>query len=463
MSTWQEVFKDKDHAVNHSFSSLAVRYGAVFCHTAMAITFTVLLFVCKSSSFDDPGTYMLPLDWQAWRNSSHAPMNASCTSAEQCYRNSLPWAEDELLAKHAWNPFMLCCGFEWLSAAFAIFYLRHNFREEKSRRGASALALLCCVLNLVLVSVWHVVYAHWYWMQILVMLASSLVSVAIFLTWDKFETAVAQKLPEPHPLGNAVAFEKYVLQGRVWRVPTRVKRLGEPRRLRQYTLLGVHDNADHDGPDTTPFLILDSQSEIHAFGGIMKLRLRVVLRYMEYCMTASMLYVAVLSMLVVSPPAWTYVAGFFGIFACNATGIALHLKTLDIAFFDHELHAKGHTKRALLDVIAGVGTFSSPGVAKLSLLWDCWIGLFIGLYILVWFAQGALYNTSVPLVARIMIWWLFVNYSAFGVVATVIYVKDAWWVYMDRAMDVLSISAKVGITGTIAAAFMTMPGAGCYA
>jgi hypothetical protein len=209
----------------------------------------------------------------------------------------------------------------------------------------------------------------------------------------------------------------------------------------------------------------DIQRQEHeAFENIMKLRLRGVLRYMEYCMTASLLYVAVLSMLVVGPPAWTYVAGFAAIFACNCIAIALHLKTLDMAC--RSMHTKDaasneHTRWHFIQVILGQGKFSDGKVAKLSLLWDSWIGLFIGLYIIIWFASGVLFNTAIPAFAVFMIWWLLLNYSAFGIVATTIYMIDSWWVYMDLCMDILSVSAKIGITTSIALSFLQMPGAGC--
>ena len=50
----------------------------------------------------------------------------------------------------------------------------------------------------------------------------------------------------------------------------------------------------------------------------------VVFRYSEYCVTAPLLFLSVVSLLTVDAPAWLYISGYGLIVACNLWGIVLH-------------------------------------------------------------------------------------------------------------------------------------------
>ncbi len=50
----------------------------------------------------------------------------------------------------------------------------------------------------------------------------------------------------------------------------------------------------------------------------------VVFRYSEYCVTAPLLFLSVVSLLTVDAPAWLFISGYGLIVACNLWGIALH-------------------------------------------------------------------------------------------------------------------------------------------
>jgi hypothetical protein len=58
-------------------------------------------------------------------------------------------------------------------------------------------------------------------------------------------------------------------------------------------------------------------------GGELNARV-VVFRYAEYCVTAPLLFLSVVSLLTVDAPAWLYISGYFSIVACNLWGIVLH-------------------------------------------------------------------------------------------------------------------------------------------
>ena len=50
----------------------------------------------------------------------------------------------------------------------------------------------------------------------------------------------------------------------------------------------------------------------------------VFFRYCEYCITAPLLFLAIMCLLTVDPPAWLFLFGYWLIQACNAIGIAYH-------------------------------------------------------------------------------------------------------------------------------------------
>jgi hypothetical protein len=50
----------------------------------------------------------------------------------------------------------------------------------------------------------------------------------------------------------------------------------------------------------------------------------VAFRYAEYCVTAPLLFLAVVCLLTVDAPAWLFLSAYFMIMACNLLGIVLH-------------------------------------------------------------------------------------------------------------------------------------------
>lgn len=50
----------------------------------------------------------------------------------------------------------------------------------------------------------------------------------------------------------------------------------------------------------------------------------VAFKYAEYCVTAPLLFLAVVCLLTVDAPAWIFLSGYFMVMACNLLGIALH-------------------------------------------------------------------------------------------------------------------------------------------
>lgn len=71
------------------------------------------------------------------------------------------------------------------------------------------------------------------------------------------------------------------------------------------------------------YIPIESESEegVHAF---VQAAYEVGFRYSEYVITAPLLFIAVLTLLTVDAPAWLFLAGYWAIQACIATGAAFH-------------------------------------------------------------------------------------------------------------------------------------------
>jgi len=104
---------------------MIVQLIAFILHFIMAIVVVSVSFQCRSERYTNKGMRMLPMQCPANQTSS------------LCFRDALPWADDEPLKNHAWNPFMMVVVFEFISAGFALFYLREQ------RQWPAAFQLFC--------------------------------------------------------------------------------------------------------------------------------------------------------------------------------------------------------------------------------------------------------------------------------------------------------------------------------
>ncbi len=98
-----------------------------------------------------------------------------------------------------------------------------------------------------------------------------------------------------------------VLQGRVWWVPRTVSGL-------RYRGLAQGDASDISEPAWEVGQV-DREQE-NCWG--------VLVRYLEYCITAPLLFLAVVCLMVVDAPAWLFLTGYWLLVTCNAVGVALH-------------------------------------------------------------------------------------------------------------------------------------------
>lgn len=212
-----------------------------------------------------------------------------------------PWDEDNEFVTHTWNPFALIFLFEWLTAGFALRTLVYYYPDG---RTILRVWLGWLAAGLVVFIVWTATNSGGPCVAMLILgvfsfLASALLALAFFAWPDSLGQGLSQ--------GKQVSFSLIEEQhrdqdGRVWRVPKATLRNRRAGRLQT------------DGQE----LSSPAENEFEAEFG-------VVLRFGEYCITAPLLFLAVVCLLTVDGPAWLYLCGYWLLLVCNLLGVALHL------------------------------------------------------------------------------------------------------------------------------------------
>lgn len=211
-------------------------------------------------------------------------------------------------------------------------------------------------------------------------------------------------------------------------------------------------------------------------------------RYAEYCITAPLLFLAVLALLTVDAPAWLYLTGYWLIQACNVIGLAYHaticsdllrdgLRAMDKGSPPIEPTTVTEWMRALIAngswcvlITTKTHTCHPPkltnmrdrydrGMQHAYLLESSWLCLLIPIGGLIYMVRSWILSTEVPWIASLMIWLLLVMYCSFGVVPSLIYatyrrdlIQKLPWV-----LDILNVAAKFPIPILVLIAFTTRP------
>jgi len=182
---------------------------------------------------------------------------------------------------------------------------------------------------------------------------------------------------------------------------------------------------------------------------------RVVMHYAEYCTSASLLYVAVLVLFVPSPPSWAPLVGFVGILLCNLCGIGAHLCLLEPK---DPVNLPGGTEIHEGFELDWQGARNRFGL----FLMHSWLGLLLGVLIIVYLARNWLGDPIVPWWVRLILYNLLVTYSLFGIFATACYaLGSGWWVSegLGGGLAVLSLAAKLPVVYSVFFGLIAEPGA----
>jgi hypothetical protein len=204
-------------------------------------------------------------------------------------------------------------------------------------------------------------------------------------------------------------------------------------------------------------------------------------RYIEYCITAPLLFLAVMCLLTVDAPAWLFLAGYWMIQACNAIGIAFHYSICFEIWYAQEEprppagsnkqgeEGKGgsHFGNLVKSFLAWTrnlvlkGGWQDRWVHHLSLLNNAWLCLLFPIGGLVYMSRSWLlsFSTDMPWLAIVMIWQLLLTYCMFGIIPTAIYLSGRcdWIQKLPWCLDVLNLAAKWPLPIFILIAFSTRP------
>ncbi len=191
-----------------------------------------------------------------------------------------------------------------------------------------------------------------------------------------------------------------------------------------------------------------------------------VLRFLEYSMTASELYVAVLAVFVIDPPAYMSLGGYALIALCNLYGALIHYSVATA-------HVKGELTARMREGFTYAPLHSEPSLAPLR-VWGSFIAsdsatmgnswmVYAVAMCLLFYQQTFLFSRDPPVYVVFAGWSMIAFYTSFGVWATALYAAPPRW--FDHAgwdpyrvlvlgLDALSIGAKLSIVGALAGGFV---------
>jgi len=405
----------------------------------------------------------------ATRDESVYDETAVCRGNETaCFRQGLGWVDDVEVAGFEWNPYTGVVVFEWLTASFALYYLRDVggwpsqlvYLGQRGKNNVWNLYNVWNALGLLLLCVAWCVRGSGIGggLQLALVILSFVLTVAVHYAYAVW---VARVNLQSFPPGGDVVMRTYAMPGgQVWNIPTRVRRVAMASKAQQGGLYyPVPAVAVRLGPNAAGDAVAGAVSAPESTSleewKDFATQSEVVLRYSEYCLTASILWASVLLTLVTAPPLWMVLLGFIGIFACNLYGIPLQL--LQTCRRVDKLRGKGCECKNEFWAFLGLGSWKPVWVAMLAYAEGAWVGLAVGLLILLYVVRGILFSATLPWQVSFYICNLLLWYSSFGIVASAIYLVPAWGKHMDVALDVLSASAKLPIACVLLSSFFLKP------
>lgn len=261
-------------------------------HATGAILATVISFVCDTGRAKQNA--LIPYRISAPRLTY---------SPELQFRAAYPWAEDETLDGNEWNPFALIFVFEWLTAAFALKPLA-DFMSYPAR--LFYVWVIWLLVGLAVFITWTATNSGGPCVFMIVAVIASFVACGIVGYYRLFveEAQGYTQVPTAVEPPSTRTTKEMDPSGRVWILPSSVSKLRQRR-------LGDDQAA--------PMTVEDALQYVRSESVI-----GVIWRYIEYCITAPLLFLAVVCLMVTDPPAWLFITGYWLILICNILGIALH-------------------------------------------------------------------------------------------------------------------------------------------
>ena len=200
-----------------------------------------------------------------------------------------------------------------------------------------------------------------------------------------------------------------------------------------------------------------------------------VLRFLEYSITASELYVAVLAVFVIDAPAYMSLGGYALIAVCNLYGAMIHY-SVATENVKQTLTARARGGPGTLRTLVVYAPLhgEEPGASFLPRVWGSYIAsntstlanswmVFAIAMCLLFYQQTFLFSADPPVFVVFAGWSLIVFYTSFGVWVTAVYACPPSWfadtgsdpyAVLAVGLDVLSVGAKLSIVGALAGGFV---------
>jgi hypothetical protein len=260
-------------------------------HGLSAIAALVMCFYCDVGRLKHQARVPVVVPFQG------DPRNRNLTN--ELFLAAYPWAEDAEFVTHTWNPFVLVATFQWLTAGFAL-------RTVTGPEWNGVISTVWCVW----LALGYGLYGIWSFTSF-----GGPFCVAMFATVTaSYIAAVALCLMFVGPPSLSVLYHRGVVYSKV--PPGDGKT--QPSQAER---AGGHDNAlvtVWTGEDGRAWLVPRAIKALKTPGGgpngslpgkappmlNMEQSLGVIYRYAEYCITAPLLFIAVVCLMVVDAPAW---------------------------------------------------------------------------------------------------------------------------------------------------------------
>jgi hypothetical protein len=354
------------------------------------------------------------------------PLPPNMTEVQQ-YLDASPWADDAEFSTHKWNPFALILVFEWITLAFAVCYMVDWWWIWK------IVAQFLNFTGLILFSTWSGLAGKDYNCPALIAtcLASFFATCAVMAVYSwRIEGIDGYK-----ELKNKIQIQVTVMNNRIWQLP---KKLSDWKQ-KPYAL----------GEKTAYCEKIQSNKQ-----NIIGYERRVFLRYIEYCITAPLLFVAILCMLVNDAPAWMFLNGYWLILICNLFGLLIHAQ---FAFEMTEPKSKTTSWFQWLTTLPMVLLYKDKRWVAYSYLNMAWICLLVPTAGLLYLIRDYAMSGALPAVVQAMIILLLFSYSMFGIVPTIVYLTGLGWDRLHSYLDVLNLISKFPIPIIVMIGLYTSP------
>jgi hypothetical protein len=384
---------------------------------------------------------------------------AACAASPDlgCYMSDLPLYE-RAPATLGWHLFTLLGHFEWMSAAFAFFYIEGPF---SSRNWA---------VSTTIATAGTLVFMPWrgdpfFVNEGILLVVTWGVASAVFFAHRHVHQQIADADPfDANPPPTAPPAQGGLFQVPQWWV--RAPHLKGPGNLRT---------------------------------GSLRLATLPALRFAEYTVTASELFVAVLSLFIVDAPAYMTIGGYALILLCNLYGAMLHYSLVaDHASPVAELRCPAPPRwKSLVVPRSWLGPDANPEpsapplpaahgwgwsdsflsrryawgsfvASNVSTLLNSWLVYALALA-LVFYQQAVLFSSDPPWYVVASIWSVLLFYTSFGLWVTAVYWYprdmmrllggygeglEETYLLVVRGLDTLSVMAKLSVVSFLSFGFV---------